>query len=121
MGSNEIAMRYLKEGMRIVLTLRIGLLVVRWARVIKEAGRPQIYGGSSGWLFPAEKEFAKRSPGFYGRIRVNDAQSLAAQLFSHGQSRRGKKPSRRSIDLKCHFQHRWDTWMQNVSGLCGKR
>lgn len=65
----------------------------------------QIYRVDPGY-FQRRKD--PRLPGFYGRIRVNDARSLAAQLFSHGRPRRGKKPSRRSIDLKCHFQHRWD-------------
>lgn len=92
MGSNEIAFK----GGDADRSHPPDRFVSRWVwpRVIKEAAdlwqiqRPAISNG--------ERIREAIPPLFYGRIRVNDAndaQSLAAQLFSHGQSRRGKKPS----------------------------
>lgn len=92
MGSNEIAFK----GRDADRSHPPDRFVSRWVwpRVIKEATdlrriqRPAISNG--------ERIREAIPPLFYGRIRVNDAndaQSLAAQLFSHGQSRRGKKPS----------------------------
>lgn len=96
MGSNEIAFK----GGDADRSHPPDRFVSRWVwpRVIKEAAdlrriqRPAISNGER----IREAIPPPPSPGFYGRIRVNDAndaQSLAAQLFSHGQSRRGKKPS----------------------------
>lgn len=92
MGSNEIAFK----GGDADRSHPPDRFVSRWVwpRVIKEAAdlrqiqRPAISNG--------ERIREAIPPLFYGRIRVNDAndaQSLAAQLFSHGQSRRDKKPS----------------------------
>ena len=41
--------------------------------------------------------------------------------YFHIVGRAEVKPVRRSIDLKCHFQHRWGTWARKCIGIAWKK